>query len=160
MFTRINLFAFVLGTGLLQQQAELPSLPWLWSLLLAMVCYGFWRYFQRSSVLLVIQRIVQWVIFLALGFFWAALNAHWRLADTLPLEWEGKDIQVVGVVASLPQRHANGIRFKFDVEQVLTENAHVPKHIALSWYSQQQANNSSFLPAVEAAATLAINDSR
>ncbi|MFZ1852973.1 MAG: DNA internalization-related competence protein ComEC/Rec2 [Nitrosomonas sp.] len=151
MLTRINLFAFVLGTGLLQQQAELPSLQWLWLLLLAVVCYGLWRYFQRSSALLFIQRIVQWSIFLALGFFWAALNAHWRLADTLPLEWEGKDIQVVGVVASLPQRHTNGIRFKFDVEQVLTENAYVPKHIALSWYSQQPANNSSFLPAVEAA---------
>lgn len=49
--------------------------------------------------------------------FWAAAFAHYRLADRLPQEWEGPDIQVIGVVAELPQINERGVRFAFDVRR-------------------------------------------
>lgn len=150
MLTRINLLAFVLGTALLQQQATLPAFTWLWFLCLPPICFALWRYFDQSQTSSVIQQISLAFVFLAAGFTWAALSAHWRLSDTLPMAWEGKDIQVVGVIATLPQQHAKVIRFKFDVEQILTEEAHIPKHIALSWYAQQQTDTVSSLPNLKA----------
>ncbi len=66
-----------------------------------------------------------------LGFAWAAAHAHWRLADALPAEWEGRDIEVTGIIAQLPQRFERGVRFVFATE---ASTAPVPRRIALSWY--------------------------
>lgn len=65
------------------------------------------------------------------GVSWAGLRAHERLADDLARASEGRDIELVGVVAGLPQRFENGLRFAFDVEQA---PAGVPAHISLAWY--------------------------
>ena len=54
--------------------------------------------------------------------------------DALAPEWEGRDVQIVGVVASLPQPYERSVRFEFDVERVLTPDADIPTHIALSWW--------------------------
>lgn len=74
---------------------------------------------------------------LLLGFAWAAGFAHWRLAETLPVEWEGRDVEVTGVVAELPQTFERGVRFVFHVEQAA---APVPSRIALSWYRAAEAD--------------------
>jgi competence protein ComEC len=73
----------------------------------------------------------------AAGFGYAQWRAESRLADSLAPEWEGRDIEVVGVVASLPTVNERGTRFEFDVERVVTEGAHVPAHISLNWYAEQ-----------------------
>lgn len=73
------------------------------------------------------------VIF-GIGFFWAALWGHIRLADSLPPAWEGRDISVIGVVTEMPQSSTRSIRFRFNVEQILTPEAIVPENILLSWY--------------------------
>ena len=150
MLLRLNILAFVLGTGLLQQQAELPEIMWVWSLLLIAIAMGFlWRY--QSTILIVVSRILLWVFFLGIGFFWATAFAHWRLADSLPSEWERQDIQIVGVVANLPQRNDRSMRFQFDVEQVITKGAKVPKRIALSWYQNRQSGADEVaLPTIKA----------
>ncbi len=44
---------------------------------------------------------------------------------------EGRDIELTGVVAGLPQALERGVRFEFDVEQAA---AGVPPHISLAWY--------------------------
>jgi competence protein ComEC len=67
----------------------------------------------------------------ALGFVWAAAFAQLRLADELPAALEGRDIELTGVVAGLPQALERGVRFEFDVEQA---PAGVPPHISLAWY--------------------------
>jgi competence protein ComEC len=87
---------------------------------------GMWR-----GVLLCVLSCISCVL---LGFAWAAWRAEFRLADELPEDWEVRDIQVVGVVAALPQHFERGERFAFDVESVLTPDARVPEHILLSWY--------------------------
>ena len=64
----------------------------------------------------------------------AAWRAELRLADELPAAWEGRDVEVVGVVAALPQDFSRGSRFEFDVETILTAGAVVPDRLMLSWY--------------------------
>jgi competence protein ComEC len=54
-----------------------------------------------------------------------------RLADELPGALEGRDIELTGVVAGLPQALERGVRFEFDVEQAV---AGVPPRISLAWY--------------------------
>ncbi|PCI58278.1 MAG: DNA internalization-related competence protein ComEC/Rec2 [Methylophilaceae bacterium] len=68
------------------------------------------------------------------GFTYAAIFATVRLSDELPKAWEQKNIEVVGVVASLPEVTAYGERFYFNIEQIVTLEASVPKHIVLSFY--------------------------
>ncbi|MGB9193319.1 MAG: DNA internalization-related competence protein ComEC/Rec2, partial [Azonexus sp.] len=69
---------------------------------------------------------------------WAAWRADIRLADALPAAWEGRDIEVVGVIAALPQDFSQGSRFEFAVEKVSTVAAVVPQRIMLSWYQGQR----------------------
>ena len=42
------------------------------------------------------------------GLLWATLFAQHKLADALPTEWEGRDVQITGVVASMPQPQERG----------------------------------------------------
>ncbi|WP_297325721.1 DNA internalization-related competence protein ComEC/Rec2 [Nitrosomonas sp.] len=138
MLSRLNILAFVFGTGLLQQQGKLPEITWILGLLLLVIAIGWlWRY--QSAALITVNNILLWILFLGLGFFWAAAFAHWRLADSLPSQWERQDIQIIGVIASLPHKNDRSVRFQFDVEQVATEGAIVPQRIALSWYKNRQS---------------------
>ena len=69
-----------------------------------------------------------------LGFLWAAAFATIRLSDALPKEWEQKNINVVGVIATLPEITEKGERFQFDVEKIQTQGAKVPRNISLNFY--------------------------
>jgi competence protein ComEC len=118
------LIAFVLGDWFLQQQATLQSLSWALVLVpLIVLCY------RRPVIYLLVPCAA------VAGFFWAAAMAQHRLQDSLPMAWEGENIQIVGVVASLPQQQERSQRFVFDVEQTLTPQAHVPARISLNYYS-------------------------
>ncbi|MGZ8261687.1 MAG: ComEC/Rec2 family competence protein [Methylotenera sp.] len=68
------------------------------------------------------------------GICWASSFALWRMGDELPHAWEQKTIAVVGVVASVPEATERGMRFRFDVEKILTKDAIVPPHISLNQY--------------------------
>lgn len=94
---------------------------------------GFYTCF-RPTTFAMIRKILSIGFFVGLGFFWAAMWAHWRMADALPYEWEGRDIELIGVIAELPHITARNVRFRFDVEQVFTPGARVPAGILLSWY--------------------------
>lgn len=59
-----------------------------------------------------------------------------RLSDELPREWESRDVELIGAIASLPRVTEQGTRFEFDVEKVLTPGAVIPQHISLSWYAE------------------------
>ena len=130
---RLTALGFAIGVGLLQMQAVLPSPAWWWWIP-ALALAGFCALDARGSVQRVLQRSAMFACCLACGFLWAAWLAGQRLADALPVPWEGTDIQLIGVVASLPQAYERSVRFEFDVERVLTPEAVVPPHIALSWW--------------------------
>jgi competence protein ComEC len=145
---RLFIFAFAAGIWFLQQQSELPApalsagIGAVASVCLALVAVG-----QKSA--LVARRFLTRPLLMigaaGLGFIWAAGFAHWRLAEELPHDLEGRDIEVHGVVAGLPQELERGLRFVFDVEQAVPG---VPHRISLAWYrgSDGEADESLRVP--------------
>ncbi|MBK7416461.1 MAG: DNA internalization-related competence protein ComEC/Rec2 [Dechloromonas sp.] len=124
---RLNILAFAAGILLLQWQPALPSIG-AWLMLGGLLLLLAWRWPTRS-----VKALALLGCFL-FGFGFACWRAEIRLADELPTAWEGRDIELVGVVASLPQDFSHGTRFEFEVEKTLTTTAVVPPHIMLSWY--------------------------
>jgi competence protein ComEC len=115
--------ALAAGVVLLQQQAELPSMAWAAVLLpLAMLSFK-----NRWFVL---------PLAFAAGFFWAGLLAHARMADWLAPELEGRDLEVVGVVAGLPAPGERGVRFEMETESAAS-GERLPKKLLLSWYAPE-----------------------
>ena len=129
---RLNILAFAAGIIALQMQPELPA-AWPW----ALAGSGVGRAGDTLAHVPPV-RVLGVLACLALGFAWAAWRADIRLADALPAAWEGRDIEVVGVVAALPQDFSQGSRFEFAVEKVSTVAAVVPQRIMLSWYQGQR----------------------
>ncbi len=124
---RLNILAFAAGVILLQTQAALPNCG-AWGFLGVLVLLPAWRWPGRS------RRILAAMACLLLGFSFACWRAEIRLADELPGALEGQDIELVGVVASLPQDFSHGTRFEFAVETPLTATKGFPQRIMLSWY--------------------------
>lgn len=130
---RLAIPFLALGVWCLQQLAHLPgpAALALSGVLAAMFVLAASRVSQRSLQLV----LVVVAAFLA-GFGWAGWRAEMRLAEHLPAEWEGRDVELLGVVAEMPQPFARGERFVFDVEEVLTSSAIVPGRVLLSWYAE------------------------
>jgi competence protein ComEC len=139
---RLFVAAFAAGIWLLQQQADLRGLPWLAALIGAVVLLLVLRRHllkvetaDREKSAPAIRRFAAPALLIVaaafLGFAWAAAFAQLRLADELPAALEGRDIELTGVVAGLPQALERGVRFEFDVEQAV---AGVPPRISLAWY--------------------------
>ena len=84
------------------------------------------------------------IVALACGAFAGGGLAGWRAAayasGALDPAIEGRDLQVVGVVAQMPQRNEGGTRFRLDVESArwadepLASPPRVPARVALGWY--------------------------
>ncbi|AMM23276.1 DNA internalization-related competence protein ComEC/Rec2 [Variovorax sp. PAMC 28711] len=82
---------------------------------------------------------------LFMGLCIGAGSAGWRAAvyaqDTLTPALEGRDVQVVGVVAQMPQRGEGGTRFRLDVTSARWADRSteplpaMPPRIALGWYA-------------------------
>lgn len=83
------ILSFAAGVLFMQLQPELPGTGWLG------LSAFFLSYFFRQKILYLPGAF-------AIGFSWALGMAHLRLADRLAPELEGGDIEVVGVVSSLP----------------------------------------------------------
>ncbi len=110
--------AFAGGAAALQLQAELPAMAWLLSLpVLAVLAFK-----SRHFVV---------PLAFAAGFLWAAGAAHFRMADRLAPGLEGRDLDVVGVVAGLPAVSDRSVRFEFEVE---SSDQRLPRKLLLAWY--------------------------
>jgi len=112
--------AFAAGAAFLQVQAALPPFASVWVLPL-LVLLAIW------------QRRLAIPACFAIGFLWAAGWAHWRMADRLAPELEGRDIAVVGVVAGLPAIGERALRFEFEVESA-PGGEKLPGRLLVSWY--------------------------
>ena len=135
---RLLALGWLAGTGWLQSQAALPA-----AMMAVVAC--------AAGVLLLVvalcgrpaNRRIAFVLalaFLAAGSFagagWSALRAHWRMEDALPEALEGRDLQVTGIVASLPDDVGRGQRFTFDLENARDgeKPVRLPPTLALGWY--------------------------
>jgi len=142
-------FAFALGVALLQRAEVLPALSPAWLVLpLAAVAVALWAPRQRTAG--GARALLLVIVAAACGYGWAAWRADARLADRLDPAWEGRDIVVVGVVASLPQPYERSVRFEFDVERVVTAGAVVPQRIVLAWWGRNPREGEDGLPPVHA----------
>ena len=71
-----------------------------------------------------------------MGFGVSGWRAGLRLADALPEALVGQDLVLSGVVATLPARSANGLRFLFEVAHAEHDGraVRVPRLVSLGWY--------------------------
>ena len=141
---RLAVIAFAAGAWLLQRQAELPGAAALAAMAMALglaaaglvVLTRRVRTAKATATAVVHLRMGASVAaFGLLGFFWAALWAHGRIADRLDPAWEGRDVEITGVIAGLPQPFERGVSFEFDIESVAPAEARVPQRILLAWYN-------------------------
>jgi competence protein ComEC len=117
---RRAILAFAAGILLLQLQTTLPGLVALATAAALAAVLGLVGRRWRSA----------WLPAAALlGFAWAGGLAALRMADALPAANEGRDIEITGVIAGLPQAFENGLRFEFAVE---TAAAVVPSRLSLA----------------------------
>jgi competence protein ComEC len=110
------ILSFASGVLFLQLQPELPGTA----------CYGL-----LSLLPLARWRACRLPAAFAVGLCWALALAQAKLADRLAPELEGRDIEVVGVVASLPAAGERSLRFEFEPESSAEK---LPGKILLSWY--------------------------
>lgn len=129
---RLNILAFAAGIIVLQMQPELPLL-WPWALAGVVLLVPVWRWPQAWPA-----RLAAVLACAILGLAWAGWRADLRLANALDPAWEGRDIRLTGVIATLPQDFSSGSRFEFAVDSVLTAGATLPPRIMLSWYQGQR----------------------
>jgi competence protein ComEC len=134
---RLGILAFAVGVWLLQSQATLPGWGAITALGAAFIGAVAVERAARAGIA-PIARVVVLAASLGLGFAWAAGAAKLRLADRLDPAWEGRELQLTGVVASLPQPFERGVRFEFDVEEAVGAGGvafRAPRKVALSWYN-------------------------
>ena len=125
--------AWLLGVALQLQERDVMAW-WAYATVAVagLVCFALARWLKpRADVILLAAAMA------ALGFSSAGTQAWMQSSDTLSASLEGRDIQVTGVVASLPQRSSAGLRFLFDVEQALLDGTAVklPSNVSLGWYA-------------------------
>jgi competence protein ComEC len=123
---------FVTGATALQCAAALPSTRAMAASmaagLLLLACTRAIRPPAARIALLAVAGLLS-------GYTWAAYVAQTTLAPTLDARDEGRDVRLVGIVATLPYRFNEGVRFDFHVERTLDAGVRVPPHIVLSWYA-------------------------
>lgn len=128
------------GTAVLQQSAALPELRLLGLSAAAMLA-------SRLVRAGVVRALLVAAAGLAAGHDLAAWRAHGRLADALPREWEGRDIELEGVVVGLPQEGERGTRFLVAPRRLLTAGAAVPAKVAVTWYAAAAGGGDAAAPA-------------
>ncbi len=131
---RVAILAFAAGVWTLQLQAELPA--WSRLLVIAGTCIALGAVgvavATRSAHA---ARALVALASLGFGFAFAAGAAQLRMGDRLDPAWEGHDVTLTGVVASLPQPFERGARFELDVEQAAPAGFRAPSRVLLSWYN-------------------------
>ncbi len=142
---RIAILGFLAGIFWLQQQAELPP-TWWWTPALAPLAVVWLVRQQRGLAVQLLRYLLVLAATISLGVAWATWRAEIRLAEELPREWEGRDVEVTGVIASLPREAERGTRFEFDIEKVMAPEAVIPTRVSLNWYAEANRKTGEVTP--------------
>lgn len=84
--------------------------------------------------LLVLRVVIAAIALFIAGLYWHIAWAESRLAKILPIELEGRDLSVEGVVASLPERGAIAQQFQFAI--LHSEWGFHPRRVTLNYYGE------------------------
>ena len=134
-----GLLAFAAGTALQLMQPALWPGP-LYGTILALALVG-WSFVAIKKIAMRWARRHRAALlaaaFALAGFGLTGLRASLFLADALPAALEGRDIDVVGVVAGMPQSTEAGLRFRLSVESASLDGVPLglPPRLDLGWYS-------------------------
>ncbi|TFZ08982.1 DNA internalization-related competence protein ComEC/Rec2 [Ramlibacter humi] len=123
------LAGLVLGAALQLRQAELWA-AWAYAGLLAGGALA------AVALRSVRSHGVAFVAAAAMAFALAGWRAAVFAADALPPDIEGRNLQVTGVVSSLPQAGELGVRFRFEVEAAREAGGgevRIPPALSLAW---------------------------
>ncbi|WP_322085889.1 DNA internalization-related competence protein ComEC/Rec2 [Burkholderia sp. BCC1999] len=152
---RVAWIAFALGVVVLQRQAALPgAIAWVAgaAMLAGCAALGAWCMRRRRTRT---TAALGWMLCAlaacVAGFGYAAVRAEWRLGDSLPAEWEGRDIVVTGVIRGLPVVDERGARLLFAVESNDAGLTSFPPLIRLSWRTYGRPATREALPDLRAA---------
>ncbi len=147
---RTFILSFVIGTLWLQLQPALPEsarvLQWA-CIAVAIIAISLHLTRHASASFRWVGLAGSCAAGVLLGFSWAAWVAAGRMADALPPEWEGRDIELVATVTGLPQQHDRGVRFLARTESVSTPSAVVPSQLSLTWYHDTDRKTGKVTPA-------------
>lgn len=113
------------------QEAAAVSLP---LLLFLAALFVLLRLSKSRS--LVLYRVVVLLLMYSAGLHWHLIWADRRLDQRLPYALEGVDMQVEGIVASLPERSLIAQQFQFLILQSGTEFQ--PRKVTLNYYGDAQ----------------------
>jgi competence protein ComEC len=128
------LLGVVAGTALQLQQEHLFAWHIYWMIgALALVGYAL---AAIKNIAIGWRKVLATAALGLLSFGVTGLRATAYLVDALDPALEGRDVQVVGVVASLPQRNESGLRFRLEVESAALDGGtvRVPPLMDVGWY--------------------------
>jgi competence protein ComEC len=156
MFSVITPLAlgWIAGTALQLQQAVLWAAEMYWglgaaALLLAYAiarvdAFPFFRsalaFLSRVSADAVWHSVVWCVLSCTLAFALAGARASHYVQTALNPAIEGRTLQLVGIVANLPQRTEDSARFRFEVESARESDGtlvELPPQLLLGWYGNR-----------------------
>ncbi|MDR1063732.1 MAG: DNA internalization-related competence protein ComEC/Rec2 [Azoarcus sp.] len=145
-----NVFGIFSGICLLQFSAALPSWSghgWIMAAIAlgALVFCGRMRGRKRTAHVACAVRVSGLAAAILVGYAYAAWRADMRMADALDETLEGRDVQIIGYIASLPGDSGDGVRFVFESEPASDccgangdarddSRAGTPGRMLLSWY--------------------------
>ncbi len=95
----VSALSFLAGILVVQQMSVLPVIKWLIVIALVAGIMAWLRYWR--------------CLFFLVGSIWAIVFAMHRLSDRLPESLEGKEIQIAGTIADLPEVDDRRVRFDF-----------------------------------------------
>jgi len=119
---RLGTIAFLLGILLLQQLVAVPDSYWAWFLCLSL------------PLSFLVKKPFNLVFWLLSGFLYGLVHAHYALYPELNANYEGNDVWIEGVIASVPKDLSGGVRFEFDVDLNDSAVTGLPDKLRLSWY--------------------------
>lgn len=125
------MLACTLGIVSVSFMPQLPAPGWM---LLLLLCF----------LLASLYKPLRTVAAVALGMSWGLYYATEGVAQWIPKAWEGEDISIRGVVASLPRINEVSQRFEFRVDEVLNcpglesnrPDCEIDGRLILSWYQK------------------------
>jgi competence protein ComEC len=119
----------VAGTALQLQQAAL----WAPGVYAALAVAGIALFLARNRPAVFMGALLA-------AFAFTGLRAAAFESSALDPSLEGRDIEVTGVIAAMPQRAEPGARFRFDVE---ASSESLPRQLLLGWYGRAAAEEGS-----------------
>ena len=128
------LLGVLLGSAVQINQVQLwPTGFYIAFVALALVFYAL---IATAKVFYQVRFSLLILTFSALVFGLTGLRAAAFMGQSLAPELEGRNLEVIGLVASMPQPNEVGQRFRFEVDTAKLDgqNVRLPKRIELTWY--------------------------